>query len=409
MQNDFFRDEARRRRSDSLYGSVLVKGAINWPHIFVLTAACFVFVVVIIGIATYPISAQASGELKSSAGATWIKALRAGTAEEIFVNEGQRVTVGQALIGVSSSETPLTGQDVGGIADRSFDARSDQLQNQINAINDTYRNSRAAKLAEISFLKDAIASIDNRLRATAEMAAHSKEDYELALTIAKRGFISKRDIRQREEDVYTKEVQHSELVDERRSKAAQIVKLQSEIEASRGQQEADLSSLRASLAEISLSKVTSELTRGHLLRAPQAGVIGDIAVEVGDAITPGDSVLTISPSGGHVYAEIDLDDRSAPTVKSGQKFSAEIATFPAARYGALSGYIEHLSYAPRNDQSQNEAPRYRALGRIKLPGPNERLAKVRLVAGMRLKVQISLTDTSIFDRLSNPRFWFSGT
>ncbi len=81
------------------------------------------------------------------------------------------------------------------------------------------------------------------------------------------------------------------------------------------------------------------------LRAPQAGVVKDLATTtVGAVVQPGTVLLNLVPVGELLRAEVSIRNDDIGFVRAGQKVRLKLATFPFQRYGLLEGTV--LSVSP---------------------------------------------------------------
>jgi len=80
------------------------------------------------------------------------------------------------------------------------------------------------------------------------------------------------------------------------------------------------------------------------LRAPQAGVIKDLATTtVGAVVQPGSTVMTLVPAGEQLYADVMVKNEDVGFVRVGQKAQVKVASYPFQQYGMLGGEVVHLS------------------------------------------------------------------
>ena len=80
------------------------------------------------------------------------------------------------------------------------------------------------------------------------------------------------------------------------------------------------------------------------LRAPQDGVVKDLATTtVGAVVQPGSVVLTIVPKGERLFADILVKNEDVGFVRVGQHAQIKLSEYPFQRHGMLTGEVIHIS------------------------------------------------------------------
>jgi hemolysin D len=79
------------------------------------------------------------------------------------------------------------------------------------------------------------------------------------------------------------------------------------------------------------------------LKAPQAGVIKDLATHTpGTVVSPGTVLMTLVPSNEELNAEVWLKNEDAGFVHQGQLVKLKLMAYPFQKYGMLEGVVEHV-------------------------------------------------------------------
>lgn len=148
------------------------------------------------------------------------------------------------------------------------------------------------------------------------------------------------------------------------------------------------------------------------LRAPQAGVIKDLATHtVGSVVAPGHVLMSLVPDAEPLQAEVWVRNEDVGFVRPGQTVQIKLAAYPFQKYGLLVGEVMHLgpdaadaSGGGAGDPAATETalPRYRAQVRLsdqRLPSAN---AALPLTAGMQVTADILLGERSVLGYLLSP-------
>jgi HlyD family secretion protein len=145
------------------------------------------------------------------------------------------------------------------------------------------------------------------------------------------------------------------------------------------------------------------------LRAPQAGVVKDLATHTpGTVVAPGTILLTLVPRDEPLIAEVWVSNADAGFVQRAQKVRIKLAAYPFQKYGMLEGKVQHISADAQDRANDGGGTRsfqeaaYRALihfDRAFLESQGTRLA---LVPGMLVSAEIHLGTRSVLEYLLSP-------
>jgi HlyD family secretion protein len=171
-----------------------------------------------------------------------------------------------------------------------------------------------------------------------------------------------------------------------------------------------------------LEKATQELAKqAHRrrlleLRAPQAGIVKDLATHTaGTVAAPGTILMTLVPEGDRLVAEVWVSNDDVGFVHAGQKAKLKLAAFQFQKYGLLEGNVTHVNADATEAPSANT--RSDALsGRDRPMGPLAFRALVELSAqelaadglryplqsGMQVAGEIHLGTRSVLEYLLSP-------
>lgn len=151
------------------------------------------------------------------------------------------------------------------------------------------------------------------------------------------------------------------------------------------------------------------------LRAPQAGIVKDLATTTkGAVVQPGMVLLTLVPKGEVLVAEVQIKNEDIGFVRPGQDVRLKLAAYPFQKYGLLDGQVQ--SVAPdampgTNDGTQRGANAeqplgYRALIKLKAQHldatDGSRTQRYTLDAGMHVTAELHQGERSVLEYLLSP-------
>lgn len=155
------------------------------------------------------------------------------------------------------------------------------------------------------------------------------------------------------------------------------------------------------------------------LRAPQAGIIKDLATHTpGTVVSPGTVLMTLVPSNEALQAEVWLKNEDAGFVHKGQEVKVKLMAYPFQKYGMIDGTVTQVS-ADATDRGQannnqtnanNNADdsinqlqlAYRTIVKLDKQHLTIEQEKLLLTPGMQVVAEIKLADQTVMEYLLSP-------
>ncbi len=161
------------------------------------------------------------------------------------------------------------------------------------------------------------------------------------------------------------------------------------------------------------SVVAIEATRDFAVRAPVAGRVMTLQRKIGEALNPGEPVLTILPERSPLVARLLIPTRAIGFVATGQTVRLRYDAFPYQHFGTQPGVLRAVAssvlfsgeaYGPLL-VNQPAYPATVAIAQQSIDAPGR---VVPLQAGMLLQAEIILERRSIAQWLAEPLFALRG-
>lgn len=387
------------------------------------------------------IVASADGRLIPETYVKIVQPTDAGIVQEILVREGQLVEAGQVLMRMDAQLTDADVRSIRGEFDlkrlvlRRIDAelagkpmrmQGDdppvlfaQVAQQQAARHRAYMDALAQEQSIYAKTQhDLLAAREvlKKLRDTVPTYRRSAEAFE---KLGKDGFYGalaveekNRDRIEKEQDLRAQEstvdsLKSSVVASER--KLAQITSTyRSDLQNERVETE---SQFRKLLEERGKIEHKSDLL---VLRAPQRGVIKDLATHtVGTVVSPGSVLMSLVPLDEPLQAEILVKNEDVAFVHEQQRVKIKLAAYPFQKYGMVDGTISHLGPDAADPASAaakgaGEAPdpagglRYKALVRLDAQHLETDGQRMRLTPGMQVVVEIHQGQRTVMEYLLSP-------
>lgn len=382
--------------------------------------------------------AVAEGKLVPVSYTKIVQPAEAGVVAEILVREGDQVQAGQVLIRLDPTMTGadsrslaselslkrLTLRRVDGelagiplaIKDGDDPMMIAQVQAQANAHRQAFTDSLAQEVAtreraqnELRSAQETLIKLKNTLPSYEQSAkAHAK--------LVAEGFLSPIAGNDKEREAIEKS-------QDLKAQAATVQGLLSTITA-QDKKIAGLSSTFRSQLLIERTEAMGQLAKleqdtqkmgyktGLLeLKAPQAGIVKDVATtSKGAVVQPGMVLLTLVPRGEQLLAEVQVKNEDVGFVQTGQHVRVKVAAYPFQKYGLLEGNIQTLApdaQASNNNNPGQSAPQgYKALVKLDtqyLESLNGDASQRKgLEAGMQVAAEIHQGRRTIMEYLLSP-------
>ncbi len=154
------------------------------------------------------------------------------------------------------------------------------------------------------------------------------------------------------------------------------------------------------------------------LRAPQAGVVKELATTtVGAVVQPGTVLLSLVPQSEPLLAEVSIENQDIGFVRQGQAVRLKLAAYPFQKYGMLEGVVKTVSAdsSTRDVSTQagdtsrgqpSEAPAAALAFKALIELRDQQLAvsdlALPLAAGMQVSAEIMQGERTVFEYLLSP-------
>ena len=392
------------------------------------------------------IVAVAQGKLVPETFLKVVQPSDSGVVKEILVKEGDEVAAGQVLMrmdtSISTADRKVLAKDfeLRGLQLRRIDAELKgvplvkktgddaalfaQVQAQYHAHRQAYVDALDAERAALGKaqhdLKSAL-EVESKLKQTLPIFREQEKGWD---QLAKEGFAGKLMAldRTRSRIETEQELQaQTQNVESLKSTITQSGKKIAQITSNYHQQ---LHNERIE-AESQYTKLDQELAKHTYkhdlleLRAPQAGMVKDLATHTpGTVVSPGTVLATIVPQNEPLLAEVWVTNLDAGFVVPKQDAKIKLTAYPFQQYGMLDGVVRHVgadasdkpgdnnnlaqANEPDRPQTGQSQLSYRALVELKSTVLENRGQRFKLTPGMQVSAEINLGSRTVLQYLLSP-------
>ena len=269
--------------------------------------------------------------------------------------------------------------------------------------------ARERSLRELDAARELLEKLEKTLPSY-EQAAEAYED------LAERQLVGALDAIERRREA----LERSQDVEAQRATVASL-------EASVGQHDQQLTQLKSAYvsdlrqaqldATTELSRLEQQLERLKYeqqllaLRAPQDGVVKDLATTVGAVVQPGTVLLTLVPRDEPLLAEVSIENKDIGFVASGQPVRIKLSAYDFQKYGVVDGTVKAIS--PDSSEATNTrggtanagsvgGPTFRALVALRDQRLKANGSSLALAAGMQVTAEIREGQRTVLEYLLSP-------
>ena len=375
---------------------------------------------------------------------TYVKIVQpaeAGIVQEILVREGQAVEAGQILMRLDAKLTEADARTIRNEYElkrlqlRRIDAElaglpmsteaSDlpeiyaQVANQYAAHRQAYQDAVAQEQATLGKIRHDLQASEELARKLREAVPTYRRSAAAFEKLGKDGFYSTLAVEEKQRDRIEKE-------QDLRAQEATVASLKSTIAASEKKLAQITSTYRSELqnerveTESQFRKLRDEREKIEhkaallSLRAPQRGVIKDLATHtVGTVVSPGSVLMSLVPHDEPLQAEVYVRNEDVGFVHRDQRVKLKLSAYPFQKYGMIDGTVIHVGPDAADQPSPSSKTggdtsdaatgfRYKALVRLDDQHLKTDGNSLRLSPGMQVIAEIHQGQRTVIEYLLSP-------
>jgi hemolysin D len=405
-------------------------------------AALFVILVLWANFGKLNIIASAEGRLVPQSYVKIVQPADAGIVQEILVKEGEAVQAGQVLMRMDMKLAEADAKTIGNdLAIRSLQLRRidaelngtlllrkpgdpDDLFRQVDA---QYRDHRQSYLDSLEQAQASLSKAQREydsakvvLAKLIETTPFLKQQADAFADMGKEGYAPQVTVRDKQRE-------YLEKAQDLRAQESTVASLDAAVNQAKKQIDMITSKYRSDLRtermdvegqyrKLGQDWVKQEHKNRLLeLRAPQAGIINDLATHtVGTVVSPGTVLLSIVPEHEALVAEISVKNDDVGFVYPKQKVKLKLAAYPFEEYGMVDGEVIHIgpdasapeqqakNSNPNKSQQQQTPSIYKAIVSLDQQTLDTEGKQHKLVAGMQVVAEINQGRRTVMQFLLSP-------
>lgn len=350
---ELFRREALEAKKDSWLGEISLCQPVRLWVLSWFGALAAVLVICFVLFGEYSRRSTVVGELVPDLGLSTVVAPAAGVVAALEVDEGDRVEHKVPLLLINVPRVTAAGEDRLVVLRQGLDARraslghlrdsqEAQLQVQLAGL----QKQRSAMRLELSQIEDEVASRGEQVRIARETVERYRE-------VSGQRYVSLVQLNQQEQAAL--DLVNAQQSLQRQSTAIRrnIAQLEQSIAEIPEQRRSARATYERNIAELADESVQVETSGEMSLTAPVAGLVASRLVEVGQAVQPGQPLLSLLPESSRLRAQLLVPSAAIGFVKPGDEVVLRYRPYPYQKFGSHKGRVIRVS---RSAVPQEAAP-----------------------------------------------------
>lgn len=401
-----FRAEVFEQKKDRLSGSVSIAVPLSWQAIGLLIFGSLVVAITFLSLASYSRVETVTGAIVPDKGIAAIIPTRPGTIAEVLVSDGEKVASGTTLVAIRAEEDSASGLSAAALTEQAIAQQDASLIAQQAAAARAAAAQQGQLLTQASGLRAEIEQLQAQILLQQSLVTSARSDLEKAQGVAERGFISRADLRTREDTLLARQQQLSQLQQSLTARRATLSQLSSNAASISAQAQSESANIAAARAQVAQQAAGNAGARSYALTAPLAGTVTALTMRSGQRVGAQTQIMAIIPNNARLRGELLVPTQAIGFIKRGQEVRLAIDAFPYQRFGTIKGTIITVASSPVSQTLPNGSvvSAYPVVVDIADPQITAFGRSERLVPGMTVTARIITEKQSLIEWLFEPLF-----
>ena len=283
--------------------------------------------------------------MKPDRGLARVAPQRSGTIVELFVSDGEQVTIGQRLVRISADEYLAGGTQLGQQLQTSVTAQQNTLYQRLDEYQLLYKRQEEALKDRIANLQKQLQEIRTQQQLVQERQSLSEHQLNTLAALKQQGHVSELELNKQREQVLAVQQQYNTLQLSYQGVQGQLIDIQGLLAALPIEFEQQKAMLKSEMARLTQQHSELAARQEIVLTATVAGRVYNLHAELGSMAQAGKPLLTIMPEPSTLHAVLLVPTRAFGFIEPGQQTRLRFDAFPYQRFGVQTGRVVHQSTA----------------------------------------------------------------
>lgn len=343
MSSDLFRKEVLEARKKSWLGSISLSQPIS---LWLLTAVAIfaaIVIVLFVTIGEYTRRTRVVGQLVPTNGISTVSASLAGTLTDVRVQEGQKVLAGDVLAVIEVPRATLSGGDTVRALQEAIEQRRTGMMDSYSSQRNQLQAQQIGLASQVVAAKAELSQIEVELSTRRQQQRLVEETLVRFRTLREKQFITELQLQQ-QQAAALEQLGEAQSLERQALSSRRVI---AQLEQARHELPAQIAHITAA-EQREAGGFTQEsietATRGQaVIQAPLSGTVSTLVSHTGQALQPGQVILSLIPTSSNLEAQLLVPSRAIGFIESGDIVLLRYQAYPYQKFGHYKGKVDRVS------------------------------------------------------------------
>ncbi|MCW2004402.1 membrane fusion protein [Xanthomonas arboricola] len=411
-QKRIFREKAMSRRQATWLGGVKIASPLShiaWASSF---AGLGLILIAILYFGSYTRRERVVGQLVSHDGIVRISSTTTGYVTRVLLAEADSAKAGAPVIEIDSEAYLADGSGVRKGVSLALEAQQRALRADIDVSRDSYARNVDSINSQIRLLESRLADAAEALKIFQQEQADQQLLLEKTEPLLAPGYISATQIQQQRTALASVKANVKSQQSEMSGIKIELEKQRAELARAPLELASKVNASERLLASADVEAQSNARSLGASLLSPIDGTVSSVLVNQGQAVKPGQTLLTLVKDSAQTEAQLLVDSRSIGFIRTGTKVALRLRAYPYQKFGVVMGTVKAKSLTPLTpDEAANRLgitaiTESMFLVRVTLDRQSLEVygSSVRLTPGMYVDADVLLDRRKLYEWLFQPAY-----
>jgi membrane fusion protein len=343
MTNSLFRKEVMEARQTKWLGSISLSQPLPLWLLTLVAVLIATSIILFLTLGEYTRRTRVNGQLYPSEGLATIASPMMGYLQDVSIKEGERVNAGSILAVVSNSQATINNGDT-------LQALQASIETRQNGITDNYQAQKQQIAAQqigvnnqLIAIRGELVQIEKELVTRKLQQVIAEQSLERFRGLKVQRYVTELQLQQQESAALDQRNSVQSL--ERQKLSTQ--RLMAQLQQSLGELPAQASSLQAAekrdIATLDQQSVETAARGQLVIKAPVTGMVSTVIGQAGQAVQPGQALMSILPDNSPLEAHLYVPSRAVGFIEEKDTVLLRYQAFPYQKFGHYKGSVTRIS------------------------------------------------------------------
>lgn len=407
-----FREKAISRRQATWLGGVKIASPLSHIAWALSFTGLGLILIAILYFGSYTRRERVVGQLVSHDGIVRISSTTTGYVTRVLLAEADSAKAGAPVIEIDSEAYLADGSGVRKGVSLALEAQQRALRADIDVSRDSYARNVDSIKSQIRLLESRLADAAEALKIFQQEQADQQLLLEKTEPLLAPGYVSATQIQQQRTALASVKANVKSQQSEISSIRIELEKQRAELARAPLELASKINASERLLASADVEAQSNARSLGASLLSPIDGTVSSVLVNQGQAVKPGQTLLTLVKDSAQTEAQLLVDSRSIGFIRTGTKVALRLRAYPYQKFGVVMGTVKAKSLTPLTpDEAANRLgitaiTESMFLVRVTLDRQSLDVygSSVRLTPGMYVDADVLLDRRKLYEWLFQPAY-----